>query len=168
METEGFSWFFGNPFQNRARPATTSEICLRYWRTAYAQIQFGSSGSRHWIVNTYFRFGEYICIYVYACTIIESMGILFGPGGPCQNPQPRSEAKIPYRGLRLVGTWLNWRSLPGIRFTIQRIEFLSQLSTPPRSLIPLFRSFVYRIHLRGFVSNPPRSKRSCGLFRRRE
>lgn len=37
-------------------------------------------------------------------TQIRSADILFGPGGPCQNPQQRSEPKIPYRGPRLVGT----------------------------------------------------------------
>lgn len=95
---------------------------------------------------------------------MRSADILFGPGGPCQNPRHRSEAKIPYRGPRLVGTWLNWRLLPGIRFTIQRIEFLSQLSTPTsfRPLTPPF-SFIYRVWER-FVSNPRHDLNAAAAF----
>lgn len=91
----------------------------------------------HWIVNTYFRIGD-----------IRSAAFYLAPLDRAEIPRIRSEAKILYRGPRLVGTWLNWRSVAGIRSTIQRIEFLSQLSAHPSLFSSLPFICVFYIYKR--------------------
>lgn len=83
---------------------------------------FWSHHVRHRVVNTYFR-------------LVRTRSTEFYLAAADRNEIPRrcAPAKIPFRGPRLAGAWLNWRSVAGIRSSLQRIEFLSQLST--RSLL---------------------------------
>jgi len=83
---------------------------------------FWSHHVRHRVVNTYFR-------------LVRTRSTEFYLAAADRNEIPRrcAPAKIPFRGPRLAGAWLNRRSVAGIRSSLQRIEFLSQLST--RSLL---------------------------------
>jgi len=83
---------------------------------------FWSHHVRHRVVNTYFR-------------LVRTRSTEFYLAAADRNEIPRhcAPAKIPFRGPRLAGAWLNWRSVAGIRSSLQRIEFLSQLLT--RSLL---------------------------------
>lgn len=79
---------------------------------------FWSHHVRHRVVNTYFR-------------LVRTRSTEFYLAAADRNEIPRhcALAKIPFRRPRLAGAWLNWRSVAGIRSSLQRIEFLSQLST---------------------------------------
>lgn len=81
---------------------------------------FWSHHVRHRVVNTYFRLARTRSTEFYLAAVDRN-----------EIPQRCAPTKIPFRGPRLAGAWLNWRSVAGIRSSLQRIEFLSQLSTRP-------------------------------------
>lgn len=81
---------------------------------------FWSHHVRHRVVNTYFRLARTRSTEFYLAAVDRN-----------EIPQRCAPTKIPFRVPRLAGAWLNWRSVVGIRSSLQRIEFLSQLSTHP-------------------------------------
>jgi len=148
--TDPFVWF--NLFLIHFINLDAAAVALR--RTLANDLHrrvFWSHHVCHRVVNTYFR-------------LVRTRSTEFYLAAADRNEIPRrcAPAKIPFRGPRLAGAWLNWRSVVGIRSSLQRIEFLSQLST--RSLLS--------VRLRtspGPVTKIPwqSSKRSCCPYNRK-
>jgi len=119
--TDPFVWF--NLFLIHFINLDAAAVALR--RTLANDLHrrvFWSHRVCHRVVNTYF-------------CLVRTRSTEFYLAAADRNEIPRrcAPAKIPFRGPRLAGAWLNWRSVAGIRSSLQRIEFLSQLST--RSLV---------------------------------